>query len=437
MQPNEMPNGAATPAPATAAEAPVEAKPQGFPLNGHFGEFGGQHVPEALLPTLQQLETALIDSLKDIRFQRDLRGLWGDYGGRPTALYFARRLSQSAGGARIYLKREDLLQGGAHLMNSALGQALLAKKMGKKRLITESASGDQGVVAAMAAAMTGLALEVYMGQRDFERQRRNVYRMKLLGAKVRVIQAGQGELPDAIAEVMRDWTAQKESTHYLISSAVGPHPYPWMVREFQRVIGDEIKGQILRKERRMPDALLAALGAGGCAIGAFHPFVSEEFVHLITVEPGGSGGEGESTFGQARAGIFQGMKSLLLQDEQGRPRARRSLAAGLSYPAMGPEHAYLRAQGREERVVVNDQQALDGFRRLAQAEGIFTSMESAHAVYAALEWARKLGSDGLLVVILSGQSEKDLEAIQRMTSPPPQPQPGAQEPRREPMPPAS
>ncbi|MBI1730621.1 tryptophan synthase subunit beta [Candidatus Acetothermia bacterium] len=397
-----------------AEQKPEE--PSGQPVKGYFGEFGGQEVPEALLPALQQLEATFLECYKDDRFQREFRTLLSDYGGRPSALYHARRLSQWVGGARIYLKREDLLNGGAHLINSAIGQALLAKKMGKKRLITESSSGEQGVVAAMVAAMVGLPIEIWMGQRDFDRQRRATFRMKLLGAKIRVIPGAGWQ--EAISETMRDWAAQWENTYYLMCSVVGPHPYPWIIREFQRVIGDELKGQILRKERRLPDSLIASMGGGSCAIGLFYPFVSEEFVHLVVAEPGGASYEEEAALGQWRVGIFHGMRSLVLQDHQGNVNVRRSVAPDLCYPAIGPEHAHLRSTGREERVVVRDPQALEAFRRLCQLEGIAASLESAHALSAAFEWAKRIGVDGLIVVALTGRSEKDLEVVLRASGSP-------------------
>lgn len=394
----------------------VPQKLSEWPVDGYFGQFGGQHVQEALLKPLQQLEEAFLTYREDDNFQRDLRVILADYAGRPTSLFLARRLSKSVGGARIYLKREDLLHGGGHLINNALGQALLAKRMGKKRLILDTASGDHGIAVASAAAVFDLEAHIYIGQNDWEHQHLKVDRMRMMGAKIHPVQSRRDSLEDAIAEAWKDWTAHHDVSHYLVGSAVGPHPYPYIVREFQRVIGDEIKGQILRKERRLPDLIVAPLGGGSCAIGTFYPFIDEEFVQFAAVEAGGQSGESKIRSRNGQIAIYHGMKSYVLQNEGGAIWNKKSIASGLAYPALGPEHAFYADRSRIETISVTDRQALDGIRGLIETEGILASLESAHAVYLAIEKAKQLGSDGLLVVTLAGRGDKDFDVIQRHLS---------------------
>ena len=382
-----------------------------WPQEGRFGPFGGRYVPEILVPALSELEAAYNDAQKDLKFQGELRRIFSDYGGRPTPLYYAERLTKWAGGARIYLKREDLLHGGAHKLNNAMGQALLAKRMGKRRLIAETGSGQHGVATAMAGAALGLKTEIYMGAVDMERQRMNVLRMEVLGAKVHPVRTGTQTLKDAMNEALRDWAAHVRDTHYLIGSAVGPHPYPRIVRDFQRIIGDEIKGQILRKEKRLPDLLIACVGRGSNAIGTFYPFVDEKDVRLLGVEAGGSAQGHAASLTRGRIGVLHGAKTYVLQDEWGQVLSTHSIAPGLDYPAVGPELALYRELGRLELITVTDEQALEAFHRLAELEGILPALEAAHAVYAAIEQARILGKGGLLVVTLSGCGDKDLEIV--------------------------
>ena len=399
-----------------AAAAEVEEAPEklsAWPKDGRFGPFGGRYVPEILLPALQELGAAYEELSQNPKFQRELREYLGDYGGRPTPLYYAKRLTAWAGGARIYLKREDLLHTGAHKFNNAIGQALLAKHMGKTRLIAETGAGQHGVATAMAGAVLGLKTEIYMGAADMERQRMNVYRMELLGARVHPVEAGTATLKDAINEALRDWAANVRSTHYLIGSVVGPHPYPRIVRDLQRVIGDEIKGQILRKERRLPDLLVACVGGGSNAIGTFYPFADDEDVKLLGVEAGGSAQGNAASIVHGRVGVLHGAKTYVLQDEWGQVKETHSISAGLDYPAVGPEHALYHHVKRAEYTTVTDEQALEAFRQLAELEGILPALEPAHALYAALERAKALGKNGVIVVTLSGRGDKDLEVVRR------------------------
>lgn len=383
-----------------------------WPKEGRFGEFGGRYVPEILYPALSELEEAYLSVREDPKFQEELRRYQTDYGGRPTPLYFAQRLSEWAAGARIYLKREDLVHGGAHKFNNAIGQALLAKYMGKKRLIAETGAGQHGVAAAMAGAVLGLKTEIYMGEVDMKRQQMNVFRMKLLGAEVHPVSTGTATLKDAINEALRDWATNVKTTHYLIGSVVGPHPYPMMVRDFQRVIGDEIKGQILRKERRLPDLLIACVGGGSNAMGTFYPFVDDE-VELLGVEAGGSKRGHAASLCRGRVGVLHGAKTFILQDEWGQVQKTHSIAPGLDYPAVGPEHALYHAIKRARYVSVTDEEALEGFRLLSRLEGIIPALEPAHAIYAAVGEAKRLGKGGLIVVTLSGRGDKDLEIVIR------------------------
>lgn len=403
-------------APTSEVEGEGKGTPEklsAWPREGRFGPFGGRYVPEILIPALRELEAAYEGLREDPQFQRELRGYWSDYGGRPTPLYYARRLTEWAGGARIYLKREDLLHTGAHKFNNAIGQALLAKHMGKTRLIAETGAGQHGVAAAMAGAVLGLQTEIYMGAVDMERQKPNVYRMELLGAVVHPVETGTATLKDAINEALRDWAANVRSTHYLIGSVVGPHPYPRIVRDFQRVIGDEIKGQILRKERRLPDLIVACVGGGSNAIGTFYPFVDDEDVRLVGVEAGGSPRGNAASLVHGRVGVLHGAKTYVLQDEWGQVRETHSISAGLDYPAVGPEHALYHHVQRAEYTTVTDEQALEAFYKLSELEGILPALEPAHALYAAIERARELGKNGLVVVTLSGRGDKDLDLVRR------------------------
>jgi tryptophan synthase beta chain len=386
--------------------ATTKSKLTELPQEGHFGEFGGQFVPEILIPALKELERAYREISVRFDFQSELKALRADYGGRPTPLYFAKRLTEYAGGARIFLKREDLVHGGAHKFNNVIGQALLAKAMGKHRVIAETGAGQHGVAVAMACAVLGLHAEIYMGARDIERQQMNVQRMKLLGATVHPVTSGSQTLKDAINEALRDWVTNVPTTYYLIGSVVGPHPYPMIVRDFQRVIGDEIKGQLLRREQRLPDLLVACVGGGSNAIGTFFPFVTDEKVQFLGVEAAGA-----ASLSRGSVGVLHGAKTFVLQDEHGFIRETHSIAAGLDYPAVGPEHALYKKLGRGEYVTVTDEQALEGFRLLARLEGILPALEAAHAVYAGVERAKRMKRDAIVVITLSGRGDKDLETV--------------------------
>ncbi|MDG6933970.1 MAG: tryptophan synthase subunit beta [Nitrososphaerota archaeon] len=381
-------------------------------MKGRFGRFGGQYVPETLMPALEQLERGYLEAKKDRDFRVELESLLGKYAGRPTPLYFASNLTKYAGGAKIYLKREDLLHGGAHKINNTLGQALLAKRMRKPRVIAETGAGQHGVATAMACAVLGLKSEVYMGTEDMERQKLNVYRMKLLGANVLPVSSGSKTLKDAINEALRDWVTNLSTTYYLIGSAVGPHPYPTMVRDFQSVIGKEIKKQMLESEGRYPDCVFACVGGGSNSIGSFYPFVKDRDVRLVGVEAGGTGADANAaslSFG--KEGVLHGMLSYLLQDEDGQVASTHSISAGLDYPGVGPEHAFLKESGRATYVTVSDSEALDAFHRLSRLEGILPALESAHAIAYALKVARKMGKDKVIVVTLSGRGDKDVEVV--------------------------
>lgn len=392
-----------------ATKAPIKQSPTKLtelPQEGHFGEFGGQFVPEILIPALKELERAYREISVRFDFQSELKALRADYGGRPTPLYFAKRLTDYAGGARIFLKREDLVHGGAHKFNNVIGQALLAKAMGKHRVIAETGAGQHGVAVAMACAVLGLHAEIYMGARDIERQQMNVQRMKLLGATVHPVTSGSQTLKDAINEALRDWVTNVPTTYYLIGSVVGPHPYPMIVRDFQRVIGDEIKGQLLRREQRLPDLLVACVGGGSNAIGTFFPFVTDEKVQFLGVEAAGA-----ASLSRGSVGVLHGAKTFVLQDEHGFIRETHSIAAGLDYPAVGPEHALYKKLDRGEYITVTDEQALEGFRLLARLEGILPALEAAHAVYAGVERAKRMKRDAIVVITLSGRGDKDLETV--------------------------
>jgi tryptophan synthase beta chain len=379
--------------------------------SGHFGPFGGRFVPETLMGPLLELEAAYREARLDPAFQSELADLLHNYSGRPTALSRARRLEGHLGRCRIYLKREDLNHTGAHKINNALGQILLARRMGKRRIIAETGAGQHGVATATAAALFGMECEIYMGTEDMRRQSLNVFRMRLLGAKVTPVDAGSRTLKDAINEAMRDWVTNVERTHYLLGSALGAHPYPWIVREFQSVIGRETRAQILDCERRLPDLLIACVGGGSNAIGFFHDFLADRAVRMMGVEAGGRGaalGEHAARFAGGRQGVLQGSLSYVLQDDDGQIASTHSVSAGLDYPAVGPEHAFLREQGRVEYTAVSDRQALEAFQLLSRLEGIIPALESAHAVAGLIAIAPGLDRDSLIVINLSGRGDKDV-----------------------------
>jgi len=380
-------------------------------MTGRFGRFGGCFVPEILVPALEELEAAFLDAETDALFQSELDELLASYAGRPTPLTRCRNLG---GKTRIYLKREDLLHGGAHKTNQVLGQALLAKRMGKRRLIAETGAGQHGVATAMVGALFGLETRIYMGAEDVERQRLNVFRMELMGAEVITVESGSRTLKDAINEALRDWSASCSDTHYLLGTAAGPHPFPTMVRQFQRVIGREARAQILDAEGRLPDAVVACVGGGSNAIGIFSDFVPHEGVRLIGVEAAGRGldsGEHGATIQLGTPGVLHGAETLVLQDQDGQISDTWSVSAGLDYPAVGPEHAYLKEVGRAEYAAIDDREALDAFVELAQGEGIIAAFESCHAVAQALKMAER-GEDDVIVVSLSGRGDKDMAQAQ-------------------------
>ncbi len=378
---------------------------------GHFGPYGGRFVPEVLMAPLEELEKAYLEAKADPAFQAELADLLHNYAGRPTALYYAKRLSETLGGAKIYLKREDLLHTGAHKINNCLGQALLARRMGKKRIIAETGAGQHGVATATVCALFGLECIVYMGEEDMRRQRLNVFRMRLLGAKVVGVSAGSRTLKDAISEAMRDWVTNVDSTYYLLGSALGAHPYPLMVRDFHRVIGLETRAEILKREGRLPDAIFACVGGGSNAIGMFHAFVGDEGVQLIGVEAGGrSGALGQhaARFSGGSPGVLHGTLSYLLQDADGQVALTHSVSAGLDYPTVGPEHAWLYDRHRAEYTSANDAEALAAAQVLARTEGIIPALESAHAVAEVLKRA-PAAKDKLFVVNISGRGDKDTD----------------------------
>jgi tryptophan synthase beta chain len=378
---------------------------------GHFGPYGGRYVPEVLMAPLEELEEAYLAAREDPGFQAELRQLLADYAGRPTPLYFARRLSHALGGARIYFKREDLLHTGAHKINNCLGQVLLARRMGKRRVIAETGAGQHGVATATVCALFGLECVVYMGEEDMRRQRLNVFRMRLLGARVTGVAAGSRTLKDAISEAMRDWVTNVADTHYLLGSALGAHPYPMMVRDFQSVIGKEAREQILAAEGRLPDAIFACVGGGSNAIGIFHAFLGDPGVRLVGVEAGGCGtrlGQHAARFAGGAPGVLHGSFSYLLQDADGQVAPTHSVSAGLDYALVGPEHAWLHDQGRVEYVAATDAEALEAARTLARTEGLIPALEAAHAVAEALRRA-PLAPNQVFVVNLSGRGDKDMD----------------------------
>ncbi len=378
---------------------------------GHFGPYGGRYVPETLMSPLEELERAYLEARQDPGFRAELEDLLDRYAGRPTPLYPARRLSPPGEGARIYLKREDLLHTGAHKINNCLGQVLLARRMGKRRVIAETGAGQHGVATATVCALFGLECVVYMGEQDMERQRLNVFRMRLLGARVVAVAAGSRTLKDAISEAMRDWVTNVADTHYLLGSALGAHPYPLMVRDFQSVIGEEARRQILEAEGRLPDVVIACVGGGSNAIGIFHPFIQDEGVRLVGVEAGGRGpalGQHAARFAGGAPGVLHGAYSYLLQDADGQVALTHSVSAGLDYALVGPEHAWLHDQGRAEYLAVSDQEALEAARTLSRLEGIIPALEPAHAVAEALRRAPQ-ARDEIFLVNLSGRGDKDTD----------------------------
>jgi tryptophan synthase beta chain len=385
---------------------------------GHWGIYGGRYVPETLMAPLEELTAAYFTAREDPAFESELATLLKDYAGRPTPLFYAARLTEHAGGARIYLKREDLLHTGAHKINNTLGQVLLARRMSKRRIIAETGAGQHGVATATVCALFGLDCVVYMGAEDMRRQALNVFRMQLLGAEVREVNAGSRTLKDAINEALRDWVTNVEDTYYLLGSALGPHPYPLMVRDFQTVIGRETREQILEKEGHLPDVLVACVGGGSNSIGMFHPFLRDESVRMVGVEAGGRSNElGQhaarfNSNGGGRPGVLQGTMSYVLQDRNGQIASTHSISAGLDYPSIGPEHASLHDSGRVEYTSVSDTEALNAFQILSKLEGIIPALESAHAIAHAIKVAAEMRGDQTVIVNLSGRGDKDVNTVQ-------------------------
>jgi len=383
-------------------------------VKGKFGRFGGQFVPETLMTALQELEEAYEHYKHDEAFQQELRYYLKDYVGRETPLYYAEQLTEHCGGAKIYLKREDLNHTGAHKINNALGQALLAKKMGKTKIVAETGAGQHGVATATACALLGMECVVFMGAEDVKRQTLNVFRMELLGTKVVAVEKGSRTLKDAVNEALRYWVTNVETTHYILGSAMGPHPFPTIVRDFQRVIGDETKKQILEKENRLPDAVVACIGGGSNSIGMFYPFVEDKKVALYGVEAAGKGfetGKHAAAINAGKTGVLHGAYMYLLQDENGFVQEAHSISAGLDYPGVGPEHCYLHETGRAQYVMATDEEALEAVKLLCRTEGILPALESAHAVHYAAELAKTMSKDQIIVVCLSGRGDKDVHTI--------------------------
>jgi tryptophan synthase beta chain len=384
---------------------------------GHFGPYGGMYVPETLFHPLEELQAEYAKAQTDPEFQREFEYYLREFVGRPTPLYHAERLTRELGGAKIYLKREDLLHTGAHKINNCIGQVLLAKRMGKKRVIAETGAGQHGVATATVAAMFGMECVVYMGAVDCERQKLNVFRMKMLGARVVPVTAGQQTLKEAISEAMRDWVTNVRSTHYILGTVYGAHPYPMMVRNFHRVIGDEARSQILLQEERLPDLLIACVGGGSNAMGLFYPFLKDEEVRMLGVEAGGEGikdGKHAARFQGGSLGVLQGARSYLLQDEHGQIQMTHSVSAGLDYASVGPEHAWLRDKERVDYTYATDEQALKAFETLARLEGIIPALESAHAVAGVIEQAPKMSADEIVIVNISGRGDKDVSQVADM-----------------------
>ena len=383
---------------------------------GRFGDFGGQYIPETVMTAVHELEAAYDKYKDDPEFKEELKALYRDYANRPSMLYYAEKMTKDLDGAKVYIKREDLNHTGAHKINNVLGQLLLAKKMGKKRIIAETGAGQHGVATATVCALMGLECEVYMGSTDMERQSLNVYRMNLLGAKVTGVDSGTATLKDAINEAFRDWCSNIDTTFYCIGSVMGPHPYPTMVRDFQKIISEEIKAQIMEKEGRLPDAVVACVGGGSNAMGAFYDFIGDEGVRLIGAEAAGRGvdtPEHAATIAKGGLGIFHGMKSLFLQNEYGQIDEVYSISAGLDYPGIGPEHAYLHSTGRAEYFSITDEEAVQAFEYLSKTEGVIPAIESAHAVAAAMKIIPEMDKDKIVVINLSGRGDKDVYSIAR------------------------
>lgn len=383
---------------------------------GRFGEFGGQYIPETVMTAVHELEKAYDKYKDDPEFNKELQELYHNYAGRPSMLYYAEKMTKDLGGAKIYIKREDLNHTGSHKINNVLGQILLAKKMGKKRIIAETGAGQHGVATATVCALMGLECEVYMGETDMKRQSLNVYRMNLLGAKVTGVASGTSTLKDAINEAFRDWVSNIDTTFYCIGSVMGPHPYPTMVRDFQKVISAEIKAQLMEKEGRLPDCVVACVGGGSNAMGAFYNFIEDKSVKLVGAEAAGRGidtPDHAATIAKGSLGIFHGMKSLFLQNEYGQIDPVYSISAGLDYPGIGPEHAYLNSIGRAQYVDITDEEAVCAFEYLSRTEGIIPAIESSHAVAAALKIAPTMDKDSILVINLSGRGDKDVYSIAR------------------------
>ncbi len=381
---------------------------------GYYESFGGRFVPETLMGALEELQARYTELKDNPEFKGELSRLLKNYAGRPTPLYFASRLTSYAGGGKIYLKREDLLHTGAHKINNTLGQCLMTQYMGKKRVIAETGAGQHGVATATACALLGMECVVYMGEEDARRQEPNLFRMKLLGARVEIVRSGTRTLKDAINEALRDWVTNVRTTHYVIGSVVGPHPFPMIVRDFQKVIGEEAKTQILEFEGRLPDVVVACVGGGSNAMGMFYPFIEEGSVRLVGVEAEGLGletGRHSASLSAGRVGVLHGMRSYFLQDEEGQISPTHSVSAGLDYPGVGPEHAWLKESGRAEYITATDEEALEGFRLLSKLEGIIPALESAHAVIKAVELAKEVGRDGVVVVNLSGRGDKDVSHV--------------------------
>mgnify|MGYP001339802323 FL=1 len=386
----------------------------GIPKDGRFGDFGGKYIPETLAPAIEELERNYLKIRNDKNFKKELGRLLIDYAGRPTPIYFARNLTKTVGGAKIYLKREDLLHGGAHKINNTLGQALLAKRMGKKRIIAETGAGQHGVATAMACASLGLKAEIYMGYVDTVRQKQNVFRMELLGAKVHAVKSGSKTLKDAINEAMRDWITNVDSTYYLLGSAVGPHPYPLMVRDFQAVIGVEIKKQM----KKIPNAVIACVGGGSNAIGTFYPLIDTN-TKIIGIEAGGKGVKTKlhsAPLTAGKKGVLHGMMTYLMQDKDGQISETHSISAGLDYPGVGPEHAYLKDEKRVEYKAVTDNEVIDAFLILTRTEGIIPALESAHAIAHAIKISKKMKKTESIVVTLSGRGDKDIDIVKEYLS---------------------
>lgn len=395
----------------------VRVPPASLPdASGHFGRFGGRFVPETLMQPLVDLEVAYRAAKADAAFRRRLRGLLASYAGRPTPLYFAERLTRHVGGARIYLKREDLCHTGAHKINNVLGQALLAQRMGKARVIAETGAGQHGVASATAAALLGLECEVYMGSVDVARQALNVFRMRLLGARVIPVESGSRTLKDAVNEALRDWVTNVRTTYYLLGSVMGPHPYPMMVRDFQRVIGEEARAQARRLTGRLPDLIVACVGGGSNAIGLFWAFIEDRRVRIVGVEPGGHGiktGKHGASLGSGAVGVLHGSMSYLLQNDDGQVAEAHSISAGLDYPGVGPEHSYYKDVGRFQYVSVTDAEALEGFQALTRLEGIMPALESSHAVAYAMRAAARMKPSQVVVIGLSGRGDKDVHTVEQ------------------------